>query len=47
MIRAIKRYLARRRLAKLVKRDEAYIAHRAAQLTGERRLTFLRNVGAR
>lgn len=46
MIRYIRQILARRRLAKLVKRNDAYIAHRAAHLTGERRMTFLRNVGA-
>lgn len=44
MIATIKRHLAIRRLRKLVKPDEAYIARRAAQLHGERREAFLRAV---
>lgn len=46
MIRYIRQILARRRLAKIVKPDPAYIKHRAAQLPPARRMTFLRNVGA-
>jgi hypothetical protein len=37
MIRAIRQYLARRRLAKTMRPDPAYAKRRAAQMQGESR----------